>query len=42
MIYSAKNKDLRPGELRVASNQLGRVIEYLRESPTTRVCVQYN
>jgi len=42
MIYSATNQALHPDELRTASNQLGRVIEYLRDNPTTRVCVQYN
>lgn len=42
MIYSATNPALCPDELRTASNQLGRIIEYLREHPTTRVCVQYN
>lgn len=42
MIYSASNYTLAPDELRAASNQLGRVIEYLRQNPNTRVCIQYN
>ena len=42
MIYSATNKDLNPDELRTMSNQLGRIIEYLRIHPETRVVIQYN
>lgn len=42
MIYSAKNKDLIPDELRIGSNQMGRIIEHLKEHPSTRICVQYN
>lgn len=42
MLYSATNKQLNPDEIRIGSNQLGRIIDYLREHPATRVCVQYN
>lgn len=42
MIYSATNPKLFPDELRTASNQLGRIIEYLRSNPMIRVVVQYN
>ena len=42
MLYSATNQKLNPDEIRIASNQLGRIIEYLKTNPTTRVVVQYN
>lgn len=42
MLYSATNPALNPDELRAASNQLGRIIEYLKDHPTTRIVVQYN
>lgn len=42
MIYSSTRLNLNPDEIRIASNQLGRIIEYFKANPNTRVCVQHN